>query len=350
MNMCRRLSVVVILIMVWTCTALYGQDGQSVPARLQPDFVNYINLYKNAAISQQREHKIPASITMAQGLLESGAGKSELATKANNHFGIKCTSDWKGETYRHDDDRRNECFRKYKHAEASWEDHSLFLLRPRYKELFSLELTDYKGWAHGLSRCGYATDPTYPAKLIRIIEDYRLDLLVAESGAEHPDYKKTTPTNEERVSTDTLHLDESITAADTIDIEEEHTFEEVAKMNDVTFYHDHRSGTQNGTRYIIAEEGESYSSLAYFLNIREKQLRKYNDATDGRMLQKGDRVYLFYKQKYAPKRYTYYYVRKGDTAWSIAQKFGFRMKSIYTLNGIPEGTPLVTRQQLRLRK
>ena len=317
----------------------------SIAQSLQPDFQAYINQYKEAAIEQQRLHHIPASITMAQGLLESAAGKSELAKKANNHFGIKCTSDWKGATYHHDDDKAQECFRKYRHAEESWEDHSKFIQRPRYQSLFKLALTDYKGWAHGLSQCGYATDPTYPAKLIRIIEDYRLDLLVAESGSQHaPEvYKKDT------ANTDSLHINNAVMAADTVEIEEEVELADAAKMNEVSLYQDHRSGKQNGTRYIIAEEGESYTSLAYFLNIREKKLREYNDATDGRSLKKGDRVYLFYKHKFAPKRYKRYYVRKGDTAWSIAQKFGFRMKTIYELNGIPEGTPLVTRQELRLR-
>ncbi len=335
-----RLPLLLVLFMTALVQSLSAQNA------LKADFQAYINLYRQAAIEQQRLHNIPASISMAQGLLESGAGKSELAVNANNHFGIKCTSDWQGATYRHDDDQRSECFRKYRHAAESWEDHSKFLLRPRYQSLFKLKMTDYKGWAHGLSQCGYATDPTYPAKLIRIIEEYQLDLLVAEAGSKHDPkvYERDT------AHTDTLHLNNAVFAADTVDIEEEHELEEVARMNEVSLYQDHRSGTQNGTRYIIAEEGESYTSLAYFLNIREKQLRKYNDATDGRPLRKGDRVYLFYKHKYAPRKHARYYVRKNDTAWSIAQKFGMRMKTIYTLNGIPEGTPLVTRQELKLRK
>lgn len=314
--------------------------------KLMPEYEQYIAIYKKAAIDQQREHNIPASITMAQGLLESGAGKSELAKNANNHFGIKCTSDWQGDTYRKDDDKRNECFRKYKKVEDSWEDHSKFLLRPRYAELFKLKVTDYKGWAHGLKQCGYATDPTYPAKLIRIIEDYQLDKLVSEAGAQH---KKEKPKKVDKNADQ--DRDQGVMAGDTVELEEEKDFREAAtEMKDVPLYQDHKSGFENGTRYIIAEEGESYSSLSYFLNMSEKQLRKYNDATDGRMLKKGDRVYLFRKHKYASRKHKYYMVKKKDTAWSIAQKFGFQMKSIYTLNGIPEGTPLTTRQELRLRK
>ncbi len=304
-------------------------------AEQQPLYLQYIDKYKDIALEKQREHKIPASITLAQGLLESGAGQSELAKKANNHFGIKCTSDWKGETYRHDDDKKQECFRKYRHASESFEDHSRFLMRDRYKPLFSLDITDYKGWAEGLSRCGYATDPKYPQKLIRIIEDYRLDLITAQTPADH----QLPPAG----STDT------VLAADTAEIAPVLDFDERAKMDEVDLYMDHESGRQNGVRYIVARQGDTFESLAYFLNMREKTLRRHNDAADGRELRKGDRVYLYPKPTKAPKKYQYYYVRKGDTAWSIAQKFGFKMKTIYKLNGIPEGTPLVTRQRLRLR-
>lgn len=299
----------------------------------QPSYVDYINQYKQIALEQQRLHNIPASITLAQGLLESAAGKSELATKANNHFGIKCTSDWKGESYRHDDETKQECFRKYRHAEESYEDHSKFLLRDRYKPLFALSVQDYKGWARGLRECGYATDPKYPEKLIRIIEDYGLDKLVAEQPA---DKKKPSK-------------DEPVYAADTIEIVEEVTFEDRAKMDEVELYHNLRAGYQDGLHFVVADQGDSFASLAFFLNMKEKTLRKYNDALDGRALCKGDRVYLFPKHNKASKKHPSYYVRKGDTAWSISQKFGIKMKSLYKLNGIPQNTPLVTRQKLRLR-
>ena len=137
----------------------------------------YIDEYRQVAIEQQRKHGIPASITMAQAILESAAGQSELATKANNHFGIKCTSDWPGKTYKYNDNRHNECFRKYAEVADSYEDHSLFLKRKRYESLFALSMGDYKNWAYGLKACGYATDPKYPEKLIRLIELYDLNKL-----------------------------------------------------------------------------------------------------------------------------------------------------------------------------
>jgi flagellum-specific peptidoglycan hydrolase FlgJ len=135
----------------------------------------YISWFKNTAISNMINYKIPASITLAQGILESGAGKGELCKKANNHFGIKCHVGWQGESVHHDDDEAQECFRKYNHPAESYRDHSLFLTsRDRYKFLFSLTEGDYKAWAQGLKDAGYATDPKYPAKLIHIIEKYNL--------------------------------------------------------------------------------------------------------------------------------------------------------------------------------
>lgn len=136
---------------------------------------NYINQYKEIAKDNMRNHGIPASITLAQGILESGAGNGRLAKEANNHFGIKCHTNWTGETIRHDDDAAQECFRKYRHASESFQDHSLFLTsRSRYNDLFKLKKDDYEGWAKGLRKAGYATDPKYPDKLIGLIERYEL--------------------------------------------------------------------------------------------------------------------------------------------------------------------------------
>ncbi len=138
--------------------------------------VDYIGKYKNIAIKKMIEYKIPASITLAQGILESGNGLSTLALKSNNHFGIKCHGNWKGKKVYHDDDRRQECFRKYKNPEGSFDDHSLFLTtRGRYSFLFDLKPDDYKSWAKGLKKAGYATDRKYPNKLISFIENFDLD-------------------------------------------------------------------------------------------------------------------------------------------------------------------------------
>ncbi|MBQ1218542.1 MAG: glucosaminidase domain-containing protein [Bacteroidales bacterium] len=137
--------------------------------------IQYIQQYKDIEVRQMRMYNIPASIILAQGCLESGNGNSSLAVKANNHFGIKCHTSWKGKTYRHDDDKRRECFRKYNSAVESYEDHSIFLSTgKRYASLFDLKITDYKAWAHGLKAAGYATNPKYAQLLIDIIETYKL--------------------------------------------------------------------------------------------------------------------------------------------------------------------------------
>lgn len=299
----------------------------------------YIEQYRQIAIEQQRKHGIPASITMAQAILESAAGKSELAMKANNHFGIKCTSDWPGKTYKYGDNRANECFRKYADVADSYEDHSLFLKRKHYERLFALSVTDYKNWARGLKDCGYATDPKYPEKLIRIIELYELDKLASDKSLvkSTSDSKKKTFTKEDATN---IAFAEQDSVAD---------YTMMPAMEDLELFHNHRSGYRNGVRYIVAGPNETYASLALFLNMYERTLRKYNDALDVRELQEGDIVYIYPKKNRAERRYATYYFRGNETAWDIAQKYGIKLKRLYKLNGIPYGTELTTHQRLSLR-
>ncbi len=312
------------------CAIAYAQ---SINAAYQA----YIEQYRHIAIEQQRKYGIPASITMAQAILESAAGKSELATKANNHFGIKCTSDWEGKNYYIDDDRPNECFRKYAEVSDSYEDHSLFLKRKRYESLFALSLGDYKNWAYGLKTCGYATDPKYPEKLIRIIELYDLNKLTFDKSL-----VKSGAIDEEKL----LIEDEfEIAFADQEQVEDY----PMPPMEDLQLFHNLRSGRRNGVRYIVAGPYDTFASLAQYLNMYERTLRKYNDALDIRELKEGDIVYIYAKKNRAERRYPYCYFRKGDSAWEIAQKYGIKLKSLYKINGIPYGTPLTTHQRLDLR-
>lgn len=300
-----------------------------------PQYISYIAKYRDMAIEQQIKHHIPAAITMAQGLLESSAGQSELAVKANNHFGIKCAGDWVGRTYTHDDETKNECFRQYASAADSYEDHSLFLQRKRYESLFALPLADYKGWAHGLKACGYATDPKYADKLIRIIELYNLQSLTLDKNLQEAGLVSTKDTTWQGVETD--HLIETTT-------EETH-----AIQDHIEVFANHQSGRINGVRYIVANEGESFASLAVFLNMYERTLRKYNDALDTRELQPGDIIYIYPKKNKASRKTPFHYFKPGEDAWHIAQKYGIKVKSLYKLNGIPYGTPLTTVQRLDLR-
>lgn len=300
-----------------------------------PQYISYIAKYRDMAIEQQIKHRIPAAITMAQGLLESSAGQSELAVEANNHFGIKCASDWVGRTYTHDDETKNECFRQYASPADSYEDHSLFLQRKRYESLFALPLADYKGWAHGLKACGYATDPKYADKLIRIIELYNLQSLTLDKNLQQAGLVSTKDTTWQGVETD--HLIETTT-------EETHAIQDPIEV-----FANHQSGRINGVRYIVANEGESFASLAVFLNMYERTLRKYNDALDTRELQPGDIIYIYPKKNKASRKTPFHYFKPGEDAWHIAQKYGIKVKSLYKLNGIPYATPLTTVQRLDLR-
>ena len=313
------------------CTSLWAQS-------INTTYLAYIEQYRYIAIEQQRKYGIPASITMAQAILESAAGKSELATQANNHFGIKCTSDWPGKTYKYDDDHANECFRRYATAQDSYEDHSLFLKRKRYESLFALSVGDYKNWAYGLKDCGYATDPKYPEKLIRLIELYELNKLTFNESL----------VKSENVNENTLFIDNN---ANEVFFLEHDTVNDSSTppMEELQIFHNHLSGYRNGVRFIIAGPNETYASLALFLNMYERTLRKYNDALDTRELQEGDIVYIYPKKKRAERRYPSYYFRGKETAWDIAQKYAITLKSLYQLNGIPYGTPLTTHQRLNLR-
>ena len=310
--------------------------GNLLAQNLNPQFQAYIAEYRDMAIEQQIKHQIPAAITMAQGLLESSAGQSELAVKANNHFGIKCASDWVGKTYTHDDETKNECFRQYASPADSYEDHSLFLKRKRYESLFALPIADYKGWAHGLKACGYATDPKYADKLIRIVELYNLQELTLD-----PTLQKAGLVSEKDTTWTTDDNEHPI------EIVSEETY---AIQDNIEVFANHQSGRINGVRYIIANEGESFASLAIFLNMYERTLRKYNDALYiTRELKPGDIVYIYPKKNKASKQTPYHYYLPGQDAWEISQKYGIKLKSLYQLNGIPYGTLLGTVQRLNLR-
>ena len=158
------------------------ENRTSIAAYTPLTSLQYIDRFKAIAIQEMNLYGIPASITLAQGLFESGSGNGELARVANNHFGIKCTSDWKGKSYYKDDDNVNDCFRVYDNPEDSFRDHSVFLKRKNYTKLFELDKNDYKGWAYGLKKAGYATNPNYPALLIGVIEKYRLDQYDSPEG------------------------------------------------------------------------------------------------------------------------------------------------------------------------
>lgn len=288
MNKLRILSILLICFIV-----------QSLPAqRRNSAYQAYIKEYADLAIDQMKKHKIPASITLAQGLLESGAGRSSLARKSNNHFGIKCHSDWRGKKTYHDDDAPKECFRVYSSAKDSYEDHSQFLKRgARYAFLFELKMTDYKGWARGLKKAGYATDRSYANRLITIIEDYEL-------------YKYDNQGMSKR---------------------EARKWEKELKKKP-WLANPHQVYIANDLAYVVAREGDTFQLLAGEFGIGWKKLVKFNDLHREYTLEEGDIVYLKMKNKKASKAHETYTVRDGDSMHSISQKFGIRLKNLYKMN------------------
>lgn len=294
--------------------------GQS----LSVDYLSYIETYKEIAVRQQQEYGIPASITLAQGLLESGAGMSRLASEGNNHFGIKCHKSWKGEGIYADDDEKNECFRKYANAEESFEDHARFLKQRRYAPLFELEETDYAGWAKGLKRCGYATDPSYAAKLINIIELY--ELFQFDSGQPVVAKRKE------------LKGDETLEHSIDMDI--------VAEFRIM-----HKIRQKWGLFYVTIYEGDTYDSLSEEFGVKKKKLLDYNDlGKSAEMLPAGTMFYLQEKNEKMPDGAPgAHKVEQGETSHSIAQEYGLKLKSLLKMNKLDKNQELTEGQYLRLR-
>lgn len=275
----------------------------------------YIDKYKDLAISEMLKYNIPASITLAQGLLESGAGMSELTRKGNNHFGIKC-HDWLGATTYHDDDEKQECFRAYRDAYESYEDHSKFLAcQPRYKKLFSLKRTDYKGWAHGLKKCGYATNPNYAKKLIGIIELYKLHKY---------DYVKK-------------YDKFMVEMAEVKDISPD------TKLHPIHIY--------NKNYYLKARQGDTFRSISKEVGISYKKLAKYNERDKNDRLIPGEIIYLKKKQNKAEKIYKNrpHRIKAGESMYSIAQYYGIRLSSLYKMNKLSPDYSIKVGDYLKVR-
>ncbi|MDD3078920.1 MAG: glucosaminidase domain-containing protein [Paludibacter sp.] len=308
--MAKKLLFTTFIFILFTTTLFTQNKNQA--------YLNYIQSYYKLAQIQQREYGIPTSITLAQGLLESGAGQSDFVKSSNNHFGIKC-HDWTGDKVYHDDDQQGECFRKYDKVLDSYEDHSLFLKnRPRYAFLFELSPTDYEGWAHGLKKAGYATDPAYAYKLISIIDTYELhkyDLNIQNAS-----------------NTDTYANGRSKHSMGNVSAESEH---EVYKSNRLKF--------------IVSKPGDTYAGIADEFNKSEKRIREYNEINEFTVLQSGTQVYLQRKRSKAARGYDTYIVKEGDSMYSISQTFGIRIEKLYKLNKMPYSEGAKKGQILKLR-
>ena len=290
----------------------------------------YIEEYSSLAIEEMYRTGVPASITLAQGLLESGNGRSELAVKGNNHFGIKCHNTWTGAKVYHDDDAKGECFRKYDNPEESFRDHSDFLrYRDRYKFLFDYEVADYKSWAYGLKAAGYATDPKYPEKLIRLIEEYELYLYDSVQPGAAEDEVRQIPESP-------AQLEQARPLTD-------------GQREVFRFALSRQMYSQNGVPFVYAEEGETYESIARSYRLFRKEILKFNDLKEDRELLPGAVVYLQKKKKASHPGLDRYVVEEGQSLWEISQRFAVRMKDLCRLNGIGEDYVLREGDVLQLR-
>lgn len=292
------------LILLITAGLLLLSSGAGAQKRNRA-YEDYIKKYRDIAVDEMKHYRIPASITLAQGLLESGAGRGTLARKSNNHFGIKCGGSWDGPSVRHDDDAANECFRAYRHAKESYRDHSKFLRSgARYAFLFKLPITDYRGWSKGLKKAGYATDPQYANRLINIIELYDLDKYDKKGGLE---WMKEFP-------------------------------------------NPHQPYLANDLLYIVARPGDTFKQLGKEFDISRKKLRKYNELPKDYVFRGGEIIYLEKKRRRATKEYIVYVVKPGDSMYSVSQKFGIRLKRLYKMNDMsPEAPAPQVGDILRLR-
>lgn len=291
--------------------------GYAQPAEKKNTPEEYIAMYKDDAVREMQLFRVPASITLAQGMLESDNGNSALAVYANNHFGIKCHKEWTGETYTQDDDTKDECFRKYTSVYESYVDHSEFLkTRPRYAGLFELKMTDYKGWANGLKSAGYATDPKYASRLIDIIERYKLNEYDKLEGVAPAIAEAQKPEGTKVVA--------------------------AAGMYRREIY------LNNNRKFVVVKSGDTFMKLAQEMEMGVWQLYKYNDLSQDSIIHPGQMLYIQPKRNRCPEEKCQ--AKPGETMLDISQKYGIKLKKLYEYNNMSEGTQPTAGQVIYLRK
>lgn len=294
-HMKRRIKTLLLIFILLT-------GGNSLSAQKMNESELYLQKFGPVAVEQMQKYGIPASITLAQGLLESGRGTSRLATIGNNHFGIKAGKRWKGDTISAFDNGRWCIFRKYKDAGESYEDHSRFLCEnSRYDFLFELEITDYKRWAKGLKDAYYAEDREYDKKLIGIIERYELDQYDSPRKNSAGKNRQKSERQKEHAAKESIGSEREILKA-------------------------------NGLLYVIARDGDTFKSLSKELGVSKRKIRRYNDLYKGYSFKEGDIVYLNNKNKKAVKGYNFHTTKKGESLYTISQMYGIKLKSLYRLN------------------
>jgi LysM repeat protein len=317
------------LLAIWVVgTIFFSISLPKVSASQSPMTIgDYIETYSIIAMQEMRRYGVPASIKLAQGILESGFGNSELALYANNHFGIKCHG-WNGPGYLYDDDALDECFRKYNNPVESFLDHTQFLRsRPRYAFLFDLDPTDYSAWAHGLRTAGYATNPNYPAKLIRVIEEHNL----AAYDRWALDLTADLPPGVQSLEGYAFIIEDSLRRTD------------FAPVN----LGPRVESTNNRVRYVIARRGDTPESLAREFDMRPWQIIRYNELENGQQILAGQFIYLQPKRRRGA--FDYHDVITGETMYIISQQYGIRLDQLYRRNAMEPGEQPVPGHRLLLR-
>lgn len=301
----------------------------------------YIDRYKSIAVDHMERYGIPASITLAQGILESDCGNSPLSMQSNNHFGIKCKRNWTGKKVYHDDDAKGECFRCYPTVEASYRDHAEFLdAQPRYDSLFAYPATDYKSWARGLKAAGYATAPDYAQRLVRIIEENELYLL------DRPDGMRLYASRMGRKATDPegWFTDQATIAEAGAAVDPDNYRVTINAHNGYNVY------ATNGVHYVLAREGDTYEHIGRQFRVSARNLRKFNDLKDRKAQPMTcEVVYIERKKKRWEGNARHHLCRAGETVYAVGQSYGIRMRSVQKLNRLRRGATLAEGEQIRIK-
>ena len=326
----KKIAVILLLV-------LAGVVSVTAATKVRQTREEYVEKYKAIAIAHMERYGIPASITMAQGILESDSGNSLLSTSSNNHFGIKCKKSWKGDRVYHDDDAKGECFRAYPSVEASYQDHADFLDQsPRYDSLFTYQSDDYRSWARGLKAAGYATAPDYAERLVKIIESMKLYLLDKENGGKiYSAAKNATANTEAWFESNLATSDEQINP---------NSFR--VTVNSHQGYGVYRT---NHTFYVVAKEGDTFESLSGAFDISPKMLRKFNDVAPKEQPSKGDVVYIERKKAQWLGNMLQHKVVRDENLYSLSQSYGIRLKSLMKLNHLSKGEDVTKGDIIRLR-
>ena len=331
----RILSLLLVLSV--TGTAL-GASQRKVPA-----YEKYIKQYSSLAVQHQKKYRIPASITLAQGLLESGAGRSELARKSNNHFGIKCKSNWRGVKVYHDDDAKGECFRAYPSVEASYFDHAEFLdSQPRYDSLFAYASDDYRSWARGLKAAGYATAPDYAQRLIRINEEKHLFQLDRPDGARLYASRYGLKRDPEEWFSSQSSVEELARTEGAVDPDNYRVT--------INAHQGYNVYVTNGVHYVLAKENDTFENIGRKFRLSPRNLRKFNDLKDKKAQPvPGEAVYIERKRKRWEGNSRHHICRQGETAYSVGQSYAIRTRSIEKLNKLRKDEELAAGREIRIK-